>query len=271
MYKCIAMLRRRPGLSRDAFIDYYETRHSALIRALLPGILEYRRNYVVHEGALAFPDASPIDFDVVTELGFSDRAAYERFTAKAAEPDIARQIAEDEENLFDRGATRMFVVEARASPAASCDDAVAALQDERAIIRGLSNFARILDTKQWDRLGDVFAQDICFDYGSGSDEHGMAALTSNMRRYLDRCGGTQHLIGSPLVDIEGNHATSRAYVQARHHRTDDTAGAIFDSNGEYIDLWEKRVEGWRIIRRDARWAGHSGDPSVIHAGIDDLG
>ena len=269
MFKCIALLRRRPDISREAFIDYYETRHSVLIRKLLPGIADYRRNYVDLDGAFLFPGAQPIDFDVVTELRFADRAAYELFAATAAQSDIARQIAEDEDNLFDRSATRMFVVEERTNAVGR--DPAAALLDEREIMRGLSRFARILDNKQWDRLGDVFAQDISFDYGSGKDEQGMAALTLNMRRFLDRCGGTQHLIGSTLVDVDGDRATSRAYVQARHQRADDAAGPIFDSNGEYIDHWERRADGWRIVRRDAFWAAHTGDPAILQAGTEELG
>ncbi len=113
MFKCIALLRKRADISKDAFITYYETRHAVLITRLLPDILEYRRNYIDLDGAFLFPDAAPIDFDVVTELWFEDRAAYDRFVAMSADPDIARQIAEDEENLFDRGATRMFTVDER--------------------------------------------------------------------------------------------------------------------------------------------------------------
>ena len=146
-----------------------------------------------------------------------------------------------------------------------------ALLDEREIIRGLSRFARILDNKQWDRLGDVFADDLSFDYGTGGDQYGMAALTTNMRRFLDHCGGTQHLIGSILVDVDGDRATSRSYVQARHQRVDDPAGPIFDSNGEYVDQWERRAEGWRIVRRDAIWAAHTGDPMILHAAPGNLG
>lgn len=165
----------------------------------------------------------------------------------------------------------MFVVEERASTITTANDVTAALLDEREIVRGLSRFARILDNKQWDRLGDVFATDISFDYGTGQDEHGMAALTVNMRRFLDTCGGTQHLIGSIMVDLDGNRATSRAYVQARHQRVDDAVGPIFDSNGEYIDQWEKHPKGWRIIRRDAIWAAQSGDPAIIYGEAADPG
>ncbi len=136
------------------------------------------------------------------------------------------------------------------------------LLDERQIIRGLGLFARILDQKRWDDLPDVFARDLTFHYGL-AEEVGIDALERNMRRYLDQCGPTQHLIGSVIVDMEGNEAASRAYVQARHQRRDDPLGRIFDSTGEYVDRWQRGDHGWRIVRRDALWFLHSGDPAVI--------
>ena len=145
------------------------------------------------------------------------------------------------------------------------------LADEREIVRALSRFARILDHKRWDDLPEVFAHDLVFDYGTGGDQHGMDALRAQMRRFLDACGPTQHLIGSLLVDVDGDRAVSRAYIQARHQRRDDAVGAIFDSTGEYIDAWERRPEGWRIVRRDAVWFLHAGDPGVLAAGEADLG
>jgi 3-phenylpropionate/cinnamic acid dioxygenase small subunit len=148
---------------------------------------------------------------------------------------------------------------------------VQTLIDERAIMRGLARFARILDGKRWDELGDVFADDLDFNYGAAGEEHGMEALRANMRRFLDHCGGTQHLIGSILVDVDGDTAVSRSYVQARHQRVDDPAGPVFDSNGEYVDRWERRAGGWRIVRRDALWAAHHGDAGVLMAAEGDLG
>lgn len=140
------------------------------------------------------------------------------------------------------------------------------LLDEREITRGLARFARVLDQKEWDALGDVFAEDVSFDYGTGGDRHGMAALVDNMRRFLDGCGSTQHLIGSITIDVDGDRAVSRSYVQARHQGVGEKAHLFFDSNGEYIDQWERRPEGWRIVRRDAKWQHHMGDPSVLSAG-----
>lgn len=138
------------------------------------------------------------------------------------------------------------------------------LLDERGITRALGRFARILDEKRWHDLSDVFAMDLTFDYGSG-EQTGIPALERQMRQYLDVCGPTKHLLGSILVDVDGDRARSYAYIQARHQRRDDAAGTVFDSTGEYRDQWERRVDGWRIVRREAVWFLHSGDPAILAA------
>jgi ketosteroid isomerase-like protein len=137
------------------------------------------------------------------------------------------------------------------------------VSDERAILNSLGDFARILDRQQWDRVPEVFADDITFNYGDGQEQAGMAALLVNFTKFLDRCGPTQHLLGSIQIEIDGAAAISRSYVQARHQGLGDKSQAIFDTNGEYTDRWEKRPEGWRIVRRDARWDLFSGDASVL--------
>lgn len=145
------------------------------------------------------------------------------------------------------------------------------LLDERAIRDGLARFARAIDSRDWPALADAFAGDLSFNYGAGGLQHGIAALEAQMRRFIEPCGPTQHLIGSIIVEVDGDNATSRAYVQARHQRPDDPAGAVFDSSGEYVDRWERRREGWRIVHRDALWQVHSGDPAILAAGSDGLG
>jgi hypothetical protein len=110
--KSIALLRKRADITHDAFVAYYETKHAPLIRSLFPGlIVDYRRNYCNFAGAFHSEGAAPFDFDVITELWFADRAAYDLMIEKSATPEIMRAIAEDEENLFDRSCTRMFLVE----------------------------------------------------------------------------------------------------------------------------------------------------------------
>jgi uncharacterized protein (TIGR02118 family) len=113
--KSIALLRRRADLSREAFIAYYEERHAPLIRSLLPGIIDYRRNFTNFDTAYVSEGAAPFDFDVVTELWFTDHAAYDAAMTIATRADIAQRIAEDEANFLDRTGTRMFLVDERES------------------------------------------------------------------------------------------------------------------------------------------------------------
>ena len=145
------------------------------------------------------------------------------------------------------------------------DSGLQTLLDERDIHRGLARFARIADTKTFDALGDVFTDDVQFDYGAGQVEHGIAALQALLRHHLADCGATQHLIGSIFVDVDGDRAVSHAYVQARHQRVGDFVGPVFDSNGEYTDHWCRGAQGWRIGRRTATWAANTGDPAIITA------
>ena len=137
--------------------------------------------------------------------------------------------------------------------------------DRLAIMNQLGRFARILDGRRWEEIDEVFAADVTFDYGDGGEKSGIAALLEQFRRYLDVCGPSQHLLGSMMLTFEGQGAVSRTYVQARHQGCGPKAQLFLDTNGEYIDRWEKRETGWRIVRRDAIWATHIGDFSVLTA------
>lgn len=115
MITAVALLTRKPGLSHADFVEYYETRHSVLIRELLPPIVEYRRNFVDRDSLRGTSGAPEPDFDVITELVFADRAGYEEMLALTARPEVASAIAADEANFADRSRTRMFLVETRAN------------------------------------------------------------------------------------------------------------------------------------------------------------
>lgn len=141
------------------------------------------------------------------------------------------------------------------------------LIDQRDITHALGTFARILDGRQWPRVSEVFADDVTFEYGLG-EKAGIAALIENFSSHLDPCGPSQHLLGSIQVEVDGDSAVSRAYVQARHIGAGDRAHLTLDSNGEYIDQWQRRTEGWRVVRRDVRWFHQIGDYGVFGAELE---
>ena len=114
--KILCMLKKKPGMSFEDFRDYYETKHAPLCEKLIPFYTDYRRNFIVpvqdyNPGHLdnALPAERP--FDVVTELTFRDRAQYQQLVDALSDPKIGDIITRDEENLFDRSAMTIYIVD----------------------------------------------------------------------------------------------------------------------------------------------------------------
>jgi len=116
MFKVIALLSKKPDLSRDDFIEYYETEHVPLVRQLFPKIQEYRRSFLDLNGAIIASGTSAPDFDVVTEFWLADRAAYEDTLATYGGPSVGERIRQDGENFLDRSKMRFIVVDERGAP-----------------------------------------------------------------------------------------------------------------------------------------------------------
>lgn len=113
-FKAVFLLKRRPGMSFDDFVAYYESTHARLGERVLPTAQRYVRRYLT-----PFPPSSgepaEQEFDVITEIWFEDRAAFEAAVARLQDPATAAEIAADEERLFDRSSIRLFTVEERES------------------------------------------------------------------------------------------------------------------------------------------------------------
>jgi hypothetical protein len=113
MLKIMAFLTRREEMETRAFVEYYEEHHVPLILSLAPGPMRYKRNYVVRGDEFNIQDTA-IDFDVVVELAFPDRAAYLAWQAHLAAATAGSQLISTDESVFlDRRRTRACVVEER--------------------------------------------------------------------------------------------------------------------------------------------------------------
>ena len=105
MIKTIALIRRKPGISREEFIRHYEEVHAPLAMACLPGLKGYVRNFVV-----TAPGGAEPDFDVVREFWFEDMAALQAVHA-FLRTDAARALREDEARFIDSASIRACAVE----------------------------------------------------------------------------------------------------------------------------------------------------------------
>lgn len=121
------------------------------------------------------------------------------------------------------------------------------VDDERDIERALIRFARAMDDRDWEGLSQILADDAVGELGTGRLE-GSAAIIELIRGFLDNCGVTQHLLGNVLVDVDGDRATSRAYVQDLH-LSRSNPDLTFHTLGDYHDRWERRDGRWWLVER----------------------
>ena len=107
MFRTIHLMKRRPGMSAEAFRDYYETRHAVLGKASADGYaVRYERHYLL---PMSPDDPAPI-YDVMMMLCFPDRATFEACTGKVAnDPALCEAFVEDELKLFDRDSVATYL------------------------------------------------------------------------------------------------------------------------------------------------------------------
>jgi uncharacterized protein (TIGR02118 family) len=114
MYKMMVLLKRKPNMSMEDFIRYYEMHHAPMARELLPEIREYRRNYVLGTGPRS--NGPDLNFDVVTEMYFDNHDAADSMYARLkSDPELSRRFREDEAQLFDPSSFTTISLDERVS------------------------------------------------------------------------------------------------------------------------------------------------------------
>lgn len=100
MFKILAFAKRRKNMSMDDFIAYYETHHRLMIQ-YLPGVRRYMRRFA---SPLSMPTGrDELDFDVVIEMWFDDRDAYDEAYLQLRHSELSSLIRADEFRLFELG------------------------------------------------------------------------------------------------------------------------------------------------------------------------
>lgn len=114
VFKILLFMKRRPGLSVEAFREYYETRHAPLAEKYSSGVSRYIRRYIdpqPHPETGEWVDGP----DVITELWFEDEKVFRGALAYITSSLMPDEIVADERNLFDRSSFRIAAVVERES------------------------------------------------------------------------------------------------------------------------------------------------------------
>lgn len=104
MIKLVYCFRKRPDLSDEAFLKYWQTTHTAL-GTQMPGIRRLVQSRTVRNEIDPFPPA----FDAMVEIWFDDWAALAR--AQASREWAAS--TDDEPNFVEPGTAAYFITEER--------------------------------------------------------------------------------------------------------------------------------------------------------------
>lgn len=148
---------------------------------------------------------------------------------------------------------------------ATQEDAVARLLDYQDIQRALGIYVIALDSR------DLSLFDECFIPDAEINLSGMGEMTPARYRELATAGlgaldATQHHLGLPLIELDGDKAHARCYFMAQHVRNDLAPNPFLLIGGWYTDDLVHTPQGWRIARRIGTALWYDGNPAVLGMG-----
>ena len=114
----------------------------------------------------------------------------------------------------------------------------------------LTKYCFAIDSREWDALDDVFTPDAIIDY---TEVGGARGNLQETKAYLDRAlakfTGFQHMIGLPMLTINGDNASARTIVYNPMIIEKDGAPHTFFVGVWYRDKLVRTAKGWRIVDR----------------------
>lgn len=122
-----------------------------------------------------------------------------------------------------------------------------------AITQLLNRYCHHLDRGEVEALLRLFADDaVLIPEYEGSGEHtGMDAIRAWYQTYARNVvGGTsglRHKISTPMIDVDGDRATSVCYLDADSVSRESGKRSL--AGGRYEDELRREGDGWRLVRR----------------------
>jgi uncharacterized protein (TIGR02246 family) len=130
----------------------------------------------------------------------------------------------------------------------STDIRLQRMEDLLAIQRLCVDYGRHLDSGDFNAYADLFCEDGEILLGVMGRARGRENIRRLMRRQLSSAVGSSfHIISTPSVELEGDHARSEVMWTAI--RRDDHGRPHLSSMGRHCDRLRKDNGQWRFLRR----------------------
>lgn len=126
------------------------------------------------------------------------------------------------------------------------------LEDRFAISDTVINYARAIDSADWELFASLFTDPVHIDFSQA----GMPAADLPRDQFvafaaagLSGFDGRQHLSPNHVVtwdDSDTDQATCVSYMYAQHHLEDAEGGDFYLMRGSYTNRMLRTADGWRI-------------------------
>jgi len=126
--------------------------------------------------------------------------------------------------------------------------AMDSIVDRSDIVALTANYCWALDSGEYERLREVFLPGATAQLGSTFCT-GVDDIIDRVSGSLGKYDGSQHLVNTHEIVVDGNTATSRCYVHAQHMRPKGEQPPLFTLGGTYEDELVRTASGWRIRHR----------------------
>lgn len=117
-------------------------------------------------------------------------------------------------------------------------------EDVRAIEQLKYRYLRSLDLKRWEEFADCFVPEATAAY-AGLDFADRDALVAYMRENLGAGVITMHQVHHPEIELDGDTATGRWYLEDRVIVSD--FDFVLEGAAFYADRFTRTATGWRIV------------------------
>lgn len=124
------------------------------------------------------------------------------------------------------------------------------LMDRMEIQDRIYLYCELVDTKCFDRIGEVFTPDALIDYRTcGSIMGSPAELIKALKRDFRHFTASQHIVTNLMIDVDGDTARSKHYLyNPMSWQGKDKVQQTMLFGSRYEGEWLRTPEGWKLTK-----------------------
>lgn len=146
------------------------------------------------------------------------------------------------------------------------------ISDRLEITDVLLRYTHAVDSQNWDEFRECFTEDAFIDYTAmGGIKGDVDAIVAFLQESMPRFVNYQHMIGPPLLHIDGDTATARSICHNPMVFDRDGESGVFVCALWYVDQLRRTPAGWRMSERveeRSHVASYAATPAPVPAAQD---